>query len=73
MNGRTLFLTLAALSLVSCASSGPSPDAVPYRQERFVILTADDFGASENINEGIEFALSQGTITAVSALMNSPS
>ena len=45
----------------------------PTGQERFVILTADDFGASENINEGIEFALSREAITAVSALMNFPS
>ncbi|MCX7029166.1 MAG: ChbG/HpnK family deacetylase [Spirochaetes bacterium] len=73
MNRIALFLTLVAISLGSCASSSPSPDVVPYRQERFVILTADDFGASENINEGIEFALSRGAITAVSALMNFPS
>jgi hypothetical protein len=33
MNGRALFLILVVISLVSCASSGPSPDTVPYRQE----------------------------------------
>jgi predicted glycoside hydrolase/deacetylase ChbG (UPF0249 family) len=72
MNRRALFPILLAITLGSCASSGPSPDAVPYGQARFVILTADDYGASENINEGVEFALSRGSITAVSALMNLP-
>ncbi len=72
MNGRALFLLWATISLAACASSGPSPEAVPYRQHRFVILTADDFGASDNIDEGIVFALERGAITAVSALMNLP-
>jgi predicted glycoside hydrolase/deacetylase ChbG (UPF0249 family) len=72
MSRRVLILALVAISLCSCASSGPSPDSAPYRQERFVIITADDYGASENIDEGIEFALSRGTITTVSALTNLP-
>lgn len=63
---------LLAVQLRSCASTGPSPDAAPYQRERLVILTADDFGASENINDGIVFALERGAITAVSALMNFP-
>lgn len=35
-----------------------------------MILTADDFGASKNINEGIELAANENVITAISALTN---
>jgi predicted glycoside hydrolase/deacetylase ChbG (UPF0249 family) len=38
--------------------------------ERFLILTADDFGASININEGIEIAADKQVITTISALTN---
>lgn len=69
---RASLAALLAVALWSCASSVPAPDAVPYPQERLVILTADDFGASENINDGIVFALERGAITAVSALVNFP-
>jgi len=38
--------------------------------QRYLILTADDFGASKNINEGIIFAVENDAITAISALTN---
>ncbi len=38
--------------------------------ERFLIVTADDYGASRNINEGIELAARQNIITTISALTN---
>jgi predicted glycoside hydrolase/deacetylase ChbG (UPF0249 family) len=42
----------------------------PYIMERLLIITADDFGASENINEGIKYAADKKSITAISALTN---
>jgi predicted glycoside hydrolase/deacetylase ChbG (UPF0249 family) len=43
---------------------------VPYDQARFLIVTADDFGASQNINEAIELAADHNAITAISVLAN---
>ncbi len=43
---------------------------VPDLPERFLIITADDFGASKNINEGIKFAAKNKAITTISALSN---
>jgi predicted glycoside hydrolase/deacetylase ChbG (UPF0249 family) len=37
-----------------------------------LILTADDFGASKNINEGIALAVEKKIITSISALTNFP-
>ena len=42
----------------------------PYLSERFLIITADDFGASKNINEGIKFAAENKAITSISVLSN---
>ena len=66
----SLFLFLG----VSCATprevlqSGPEPCDTP----RLVIITADDFGASRNINEGIGLAGRAGVITAISAMTDFP-
>lgn len=38
--------------------------------ERYLIVTADDYGASRNINEGIELAASHNIITSIAALTN---
>ena len=38
--------------------------------EKYLILTADDFGASKNINEGIKFAAGNKAITSISVLSN---
>ncbi len=43
---------------------------IPNSTEKFLIITADDFGASKNINEGIEIAADKKAITAISALTN---
>jgi len=43
---------------------------IPYDQTRFLIITADDFGASKNINEGIKLAADKKVITTISALTN---
>ena len=65
-----MFLVIGVLD--SCASMDQASQTTPPGQERYVIVTADDFGAAENINEGIEFASARGAITTVSALMNFP-
>ena len=38
--------------------------------DRYLIITADDFGASLNINEGIKFAAEHKAITSISVLSN---
>lgn len=43
---------------------------IPYVNARYLIITAEDFGASKNINEGIRIAADQNVITTVSALTN---
>ena len=43
---------------------------IPYETERFLIITADDFGASKNINEGIRFAMENKAVTSIAVLSN---
>lgn len=40
------------------------------QEERYLIITADDFGASKNINEGIKIAAENKSITSISVLSN---
>jgi chitin disaccharide deacetylase len=42
------------------------------RPERFLILTADDFGLHEAVNEAIEHASRAGTLQAASLMMGAP-
>lgn len=43
-----------------------------YVRTRNLIITADDFGASKNINDGIRLAVETNSITTISALTNFP-
>jgi len=61
-----LFFWFAACTAPSKMVS-PAPSVPP---ERRIIITADDFGASKNIDEGITFAAEHHAITAISALSN---
>jgi predicted glycoside hydrolase/deacetylase ChbG (UPF0249 family) len=63
---------IASMALLSCATGGPSQPPPQPAEEKLVILTADDYGASRNINEGIELAAQEGSISEVSALGNFP-
>lgn len=57
--------------MISCSSvSKKSLINIPYETQRYLIITADDFGASKNINEGIEIAADQNVITTISVLSN---
>jgi len=47
-----------------------SLNLLPYSQERYLIITADDFGASKNISEGIKIAADKKAITTISAMTN---
>jgi len=59
------------LLILSCSSvRNTSKNDIPEISERFLIITADDFGASKNINEGIEIAADKKAITAISVLTN---
>jgi predicted glycoside hydrolase/deacetylase ChbG (UPF0249 family) len=53
--------------MTACAGVDTRPAA---EGAKYVIFTADDFGAARNINEGIELAADNGSLTAISALMN---
>ena len=44
--------------------------AEPCPETRYLIVTADDYGASENINRGIEEGIADGIVTEVSVLTN---
>lgn len=39
-------------------------------QDKLLIITADDYGAAQNINEGIQLAADYGAITSISVLSN---
>ena len=56
---------------MSCSSSKDTAvknESSP--KQRYLILTADDFGASKNINEGIKYAADNNGITTISVLSN---
>src|SRR6185312_8306814 len=40
--------------------------------DRFLILTADDFGLHESINEAVELASRSGSLAAASLMMGAP-
>ena len=62
---------MICLLISSCASVTKTSEIdIPYRSERYLIITADDFGASKNINEGIKIAADKKAITAISVLSN---
>ena len=63
-----LISTFLASSFMT--GSTPIPSATPYPGDRFLIITADDFGASTNINEGIAIAADKQIITTISVLTN---
>lgn len=42
----------------------------PYEEPRGLIVTADDYGVSENINRGIEEGIEFGIVTGISVLTN---
>jgi len=56
---------------VGCASNrNVRVPELPYDPARLLIITADDFGASKNINEGIKLAADKNAITTIAALTN---
>ena len=66
-----LFLLIIYFLIISCSSTRKTSSIdYPYNSDRFLIITADDFGASKNINEGIKIAADQKVITAISVLTN---
>lgn len=57
--------------LIACTSiKETSSNVTPYDRERILIITADDFGASKNINDGIKIAADKKAITAISVMSN---
>jgi chitin disaccharide deacetylase len=62
---------LCIFLILSCSSvRNSSKNDIPKISEKYLIITADDFGASKNINEGIEIAADKKAITAISVLTN---
>lgn len=62
---------LSGFFLIACQpiqdTSYPTSDLYP---EKCLIITADDYGASKNINEGIRLAVENDAITTISVLSN---
>jgi predicted glycoside hydrolase/deacetylase ChbG (UPF0249 family) len=58
------------ISFVCASARKTIINEVPDVQERLLIITADDFGASKNINEGIKKAADEKAITSISVLSN---
>jgi predicted glycoside hydrolase/deacetylase ChbG (UPF0249 family) len=66
-----LLISICTVFFVACTTIRKTAiTKVPHIQDRFLILTADDFGASKNINEGIIIAADNNAITAISVLSN---
>lgn len=70
MKSRIICLFSVFLFIACTSVKKTSSITVPYNHDRFLIITADDFGASKNINEGIELAADKKLITTISALTN---
>lgn len=57
--------------IISCTSAEEEPNINNSKKTtKCLIITADDFGVSKNINEGIRIAADLKAITAISALTN---
>jgi chitin disaccharide deacetylase len=66
-----LILLSCIFMLISCSPvRKTSKTDIPKNTVKFLIITADDFGASKNINEGIEIAADKRAITTISVLTN---
>jgi predicted glycoside hydrolase/deacetylase ChbG (UPF0249 family) len=65
-----LLLFNSVLCLRCASDRNARVSELPYDQARFLIITADDFGASKNINEGIKLAADRNAITGISVLSN---
>jgi len=64
-------ILLSLILIVGCKPDRKTPSAEAlHSRERFLIITADDFGASQNINEGIAIAADKEAITSISVLAN---
>ncbi len=60
---------ISMFMFIACKSiKETSTTVTPYDQERILIITADDFGASENINDGIKITADKKAIMAISVL-----
>jgi chitin disaccharide deacetylase len=69
----TRLIIIVMVSFTLGASSGRNVKSeISIPGERFLIITADDFGAARNINEGIRLAAINNLITTISALTNFP-
>ncbi len=66
-----LLIIFIQLLLIGCTCERNAiAIASPSYKPRMLIITADDFGASKNINDGIEMAANEDAITTISALSN---
>jgi hopanoid biosynthesis associated protein HpnK len=63
------------VSAIARRRDHPHPDPPPLKRERGkkrLIITADDFGLSEAVNEGIERAHREGVLTSASLMVAAP-
>lgn len=70
-----IIISLSAVFFLSCQSvkfETGNLSECRYEEPRRVIITADDFGASDNINKGIIKGIDTGFINTVSAMVTFP-
>lgn len=68
-----LLIVISSITwMISCRPSSELPVSLEgaINPKRSLIITADDFGVSENINQGIRLAAEHGSISAISAFTN---
>lgn len=64
------FVIFLLLSVASCTPLKEDFQTDPSTIEKYLIVTADDYGASKNISEGIRLAADNGILSAISAMTN---
>jgi predicted glycoside hydrolase/deacetylase ChbG (UPF0249 family) len=70
MKTHLAFVFLLSLLFACSTSEDIAITDLSFYPERFLIITADDFGASKNINEGIKIAADDNAITSIAVLAN---
>ena len=65
-----LVILIGFIQLFPAVLSEESSACQILNPQKYLIITADDFGASENINEGIALAAEKKAITEISVLTN---
>lgn len=70
MKKRLILLMIYSLTISCSSAEEKTKIGETTSSNKFLIITADDFGVSKNVTEGIKIAAEQKAISAISALTN---